>query len=354
MIRYGTLLLLSAFTLAPAEPVPGHGRFVEGGRAALLATDRTKPFIPAAELARSHNAAIPLASVALVSAPPFILAASAEDRARAIDCLAAAAYYEAGRDARDQRAVVQVVLNRVRHAVFPATICGVVFAGADRPTGCQFTFTCDGSLARRRPSSRDWEDARETAAKMLLGRVEPAVGQATHYHTDWVSPPWNRTMDKLAVVGPHLFFHWRGIAGSPAAFTQRHAGTEPRIPQLAGLSAAHGNHALIAQVPSAVPEAPEKMLSPASRTGLFLVVIPADAPETFQRLAEERCAGLAECRFIGWTDRGRQAQAMPLSGTAVDAISFTFVRRPGAPDHALWNCAEFARNIREECLLRGI
>ncbi|WP_313443421.1 cell wall hydrolase [Novosphingobium sp.] len=87
--------------------------------------------------------------------PALSLRCDPDDRARASDCLAAASYYEAGSQAADQRAAAQVVLNRVRHAAFPATVCGVVFAGSERATGCQFTFTCDGSLARRAPSPQD-------------------------------------------------------------------------------------------------------------------------------------------------------------------------------------------------------
>jgi hypothetical protein len=74
------------------------------------------------------------------------------DRDRAIDCLAVAAWYEAGNDFDGQRSVIQVVLNRVAHPGFPKSVCGVVFQGSQRATGCQFTFTCDGSMARRHPS----------------------------------------------------------------------------------------------------------------------------------------------------------------------------------------------------------
>ena len=45
-------------------------------------------------------------------------------------------------------AVAQVVLNRVRHPAFPKSVCGVVYQGAERRTGCQFSFTCDSSLAQ--------------------------------------------------------------------------------------------------------------------------------------------------------------------------------------------------------------
>ena len=96
------------------------------------------------------NAQIPLATGPNPAAQPFF-AGKVDDatRARALDCLTSAIYYEAGQESTDgQRAVAQVVLNRVRHPAFPASVCGVVYEGSTRATGCQFTFTCDGSLAR--------------------------------------------------------------------------------------------------------------------------------------------------------------------------------------------------------------
>ena len=110
----------------------------------------------APEAARKINAAAPFLTSELVPARPFTFAGSSVDRERAVTCLASAAWYEAGDDAEGERAVVQVVLNRVRHPAFPKTVCGVVFQGSERATGCQFTFTCDGALARQ-PSDAAWK-----------------------------------------------------------------------------------------------------------------------------------------------------------------------------------------------------
>ena len=100
------------------------------------------------------NAEIPVASGPNPAADAFLFKGDAQAREQALNCLASAVYYEAGnQDENGERAVAQVVLNRVRHPAFPASICGVVYQGSTRPTGCQFTFTCDGSLqpaARRR------------------------------------------------------------------------------------------------------------------------------------------------------------------------------------------------------------
>jgi spore germination cell wall hydrolase CwlJ-like protein len=142
------------------------------------------------------------------------------DRASATDCLTAAIYYEAASEPLvGKRAVAQVVLNRVRHPAFPNSVCGVVMQGASRKTGCQFTFTCDGSLYRA-PSRSGWESARQVALAALSGVVEPSVGWATHYHADYVRPYWASSLGKVAAIGNHLFYRWPGAWGRRKAFTQ--------------------------------------------------------------------------------------------------------------------------------------
>src|SRR6476661_3173129 len=113
-----------------------------------------------------------LAPVSAIPAAPFAPdGQSEEDRARSLDCLTSAIYYEARSEPEDgQRAVAQVVLNRVRHPAFPSTVCGVVFQGHERKTGCQFSFTCDGSMLRPRQASA-WERSRVIAAEALSGSV---------------------------------------------------------------------------------------------------------------------------------------------------------------------------------------
>jgi spore germination cell wall hydrolase CwlJ-like protein len=149
---------------------------------------------------------------------------------RAIECLTQAIYYEAGGEGLDGgRAVAQVVLNRVRHPAYPSSICGVVYQGSDRATGCQFTFTCDGSLARV-PSSFLWRQARRIAIEALAGKVYAPVGHATHYHADFVLPYWADSLDKSVTIGRHIFYRLKGSLGSGSTFRQRYAGTEPIPP----------------------------------------------------------------------------------------------------------------------------
>ncbi len=180
--------------------------------------------------AEALNAAMPVSSTPNPAASAmFIPLGNGGNWLRSLDCLTAAVYYEAASETLDgQRAVAQVVLNRTRHPAFPHSVCGVVFQGAERKTGCQFSFTCDGSLMRV-PSSQGWARARAVANAALAGFVYAPVGWATHYHTDYVAPYWAPTLAKAAVIGAHIFYRWPGGEGRPSAFTARYAGAEPLI-----------------------------------------------------------------------------------------------------------------------------
>ena len=93
---------------------------------------------------------------------------------------------------------------------------------------CQFTFVCDGSLYRA-PALGAWQQAEQVAAAALAGYVETSVGEATHYHADYVAPRWAPLLAKVAQIGQHIFYRWPGAWGQPAAFTGRYIG-EPRDP----------------------------------------------------------------------------------------------------------------------------
>ena len=143
-----------------------------------------------------------------------------------MQCLSQAVYYEAAREPQlGQEAVAQVVLNRMRHPAYPKTVCGVVYQGSARTTGCQFTFTCDGAL-RWAPEPDLWRQARTVADRALAGYVNKQVGSATHYHARYVAPYWAPTLVKMTQVGQHIFYRWTGPWGEPPAFTGRYAGGE--------------------------------------------------------------------------------------------------------------------------------
>ncbi len=168
-----------------------------------------------------------------IAAQPFRLG-NALDASRDLDCLTQVAYYEARGEGREgMRAVVQVVLNRARHPAFPKSVCGVVFQGSARRTGCQFSFTCDGSM-RGRVNRAAWDRARSVASAALSGSVYAPVGNATHFHTTGVSPGWRNSLIQVGQVGDHLFYRFGGRAGSRAAFSYaaRPSGPADQQPRL--------------------------------------------------------------------------------------------------------------------------
>ncbi len=178
------------------------------------------------DMAEEINALRPFSTLPIRPMRPFVLSAGSVDQARAITCLAQAVYYESAREpALGQAAVAQVVLNRLRHPAYPKSVCGVVYQGAARSTGCQFTFTCDGSLARE-PAASLWAQSVSVARRALSGYVVREVGSATHYHAAYVAAYWAPTLVKMKQIGQHIFYRWTGPWGEPPAFTGRYAGGE--------------------------------------------------------------------------------------------------------------------------------
>lgn len=217
----------------------------------------------------------PFAGLPIRPMRPFVLNADADDNARALRCMTQAIYYEAAREpVRGQQAVAQVVLNRVRHPAYPKSICGVVYQGAARPTGCQFTFTCDGAL-RWTPQPALWRRAQDVAQRALAGFVDKDVGSATHYHAAYVAPYWAPTLVKMTQVGQHIFYRWTGPWGEPPAFNGHYAGREADLsPELLASLDARTQGYL---PPQALPVQRQITLAVAGEVRTYTVVDPTTA-----------------------------------------------------------------------------
>ena len=308
--------------------------------------------------AKAFNATIPFAIGANPPARPFIFSGSSDARARALDCLATAVIYEAGDDTDGERAVAQVVLNRVRHPAFPKSVCGVVFQGSERSTGCQFSFTCDGSMDRRAPSPQGWRRAREVATAAIKGSVYAPVGYATHYHTDWVVPYWSSSLDKVAAVKSHLFFRWTGWWGTPAAFVRTVSGVEPGIAALRAFSKAHfaaaGDLAEVrsAEVSSAATTGETGAQPLSIDPNSFIVTLdPRAGADSFQTVAMKACGSREYCKLMAWTDKTRTPANLPLGQAQIATMAFSYLRdRARGYEKALWNCAQFERASKGECM----
>jgi spore germination cell wall hydrolase CwlJ-like protein len=188
-------------------------------------------------MAFGKHSLVKLTLVAAIAVPQAAFAqASPSDttqanRTRALTCLAQAISYEAGNETvAGQEAVAQVILNRLRHPAYPKTICGVVYQGSERKTGCQFTFTCDGSLRRAR-SAQSIAFATAIAERVLSGGTSLIVGGATHYHANYVSPYWAPSLVKIASIGAHIFYRMPGAPDFPAVANIDYARGEVDVAQ---------------------------------------------------------------------------------------------------------------------------
>ena len=310
--------------------------------------------------ARTQNAKIPLVTTGFVAPRPFVYAGGGDAKARARDCLAAAMLYEAGDDAKGQQAVGQVVINRARHPAFPKSICGVVFQGSERVTGCQFTFTCDGALARRY-SDAAWQRARSNADLMLAGGTYPKVGLATHYHTDWVRPYWSDSLEKIAIVDTHLFFRWPGYWGTPGAFRGAVSGSDGPVAKLAAISPLHaialGLSADSAPVDANAAVGEAKIVpgagESAGRDTIYIQLDRKAAPESFVTTALRLCGDKPYCKFMGWTNPMLKPDSDAMNDTQRAAMSFSYLRDDKAGfEKALWNCSEYKRDDVRQCMKR--
>jgi hypothetical protein len=321
--------------------------------------------LDAMDAARAANARNPFFTGRIDPAPPFRFRGSTEDQYNARECLALAAMAEAGPSDAGQRAVIQVILNRVRHPAFAKTVCGVVFEGSQRITGCQFTFTCDGSLERRYGEA-GWAAARVRATQALGGSVFARVGSATHYHTDWVYPAWSPQLEKLTQVDTHLFFRWPGRWGTARSWTPYRGGE----PSFAGLMAgsAPGAEAsglpgfddadasvAIAPLPADTPKVSSGevvMRLPSGRAN-FIVVTAGAGPQAALANARKLCTGEGTCRVMGWLGRGDVPASFPLPRSARDSLQFSYARDPAGSEIVLYNCDTFKGLPREQCIPRG-
>jgi spore germination cell wall hydrolase CwlJ-like protein len=124
-------------------------------------------------------------------------------------CLSEAIYYEARSESLiGQKAVAEVILNRRRSKHFPDTICEVVFQGSDRKTGCQFSFTCDGSISGE-IEEKNWKRSQNVAKLIMMGGVRPFTENSTHYHTVDISPPWINDLRPTRKIGSHMFYRFK-------------------------------------------------------------------------------------------------------------------------------------------------
>ena len=308
------------------------------------------------------NRRIPFSTEHGPAADPLGLIKDEIARARALECLTSAIYYEsASESAEGQAAVAQVILNRVRHPAFPASVCAVIYQGSTLRTGCQFSYTCDGSL-QRVPSRRVWEQARAVAEAALSGAVYAPVGLATHYHTDQVVPYWAPSLAKSIQVGAHIFYRWAGGAGRPKGFTQRYSGAERDPLTLRGIALlSHNIWPSIGEL-STKPRLSLTIDPDAELNGIvrLLANAPADAAGGYEKAIRAHFASdTAQPLFRRLSGGDEQAPAAPSAAPVALAedpktlddklLAATAAIRPPSLDQLI---REFGREMRVTTFLR--
>ncbi len=123
----------------------------------------------------------------------------------AITCLARTIYWEArGADKIVMQAIANVVMNRLGHEGFPATICGIVKQGREEKA-CQFSWWCDG-----RPDSAQekapYEAAKEIARKALNRLLNDMTGGALYFHRKGITPGWSEKYIRTVEIGKVVFY----------------------------------------------------------------------------------------------------------------------------------------------------
>lgn len=199
--------LLYALTIALVSPVVSSAATAPtaqmgDGQPVVLRLTSMKPTLSLLEAPGSVPLPVTVVRDEVVNRPAY------QAYLREKDCLATAIYFEArGETAKGQKAVAEVVLARTRVPGRPKTVCGVVYEGSSRRTGCQFSFTCDG-IADRVVNKDAWRQANRIAANVMRtgGRVNAVAGGATFYHADYVNPRWASRMVKVAEIGTHIFY----------------------------------------------------------------------------------------------------------------------------------------------------
>ncbi|MFO1139266.1 MAG: cell wall hydrolase [Paracoccus sp. (in: a-proteobacteria)] len=118
-----------------------------------------------------------------------------------LQCLSEALYFEArGEGAQGQRAVAEVILNRVDHPRFPKTVCGVVNQRG------QFTYNKNARIREKGSFAR----VQQVALAALSGAPRTLTDGATYFHTGRVSPSWTRRFERTTRIGSHVFYRSGG------------------------------------------------------------------------------------------------------------------------------------------------
>ncbi len=184
--------------------------------AAIGASMSNHPHTDQVQVVRVVTPVVKVVQAPAIPAPISIRSASSDTVLSRLlaehKCLAEAIYYETrGNTQNGQKAVAEVIFNRILSGNYGSSICAVVYQGANTGS-CQFSWACNGQLAARREPV-EWEEAQALAARILTRQehmgdlTQGAVG----FHATYVQPNWGPQYVKTVEIGGHIFYR-RGHA----------------------------------------------------------------------------------------------------------------------------------------------
>lgn len=136
-------------------------------------------------------------------------AAVRESQARSLDCLARNIYYEArGESPAGQYAVAEVTMNRTASALYPRTVCEVVYQKNWDPLRNRYVgaFSWTEFDALDAPSGQAWRRALKIAEDVYYRRRAPELPGVLFYHATYVEPAWSKERERVAQIGRHVFY----------------------------------------------------------------------------------------------------------------------------------------------------
>lgn len=174
---------------------------VQAERAAAPAEAEPAAKKSSAAAGESHTTVSTKSAASAISAKPD--AAGANVDGRDLSCLTEALYYEArGEGVQGQKAVAEVILNRVDHPRFPKSVCGVVNQSGQ--------FSYHGRVSKRFNERGAYQQAKTIARAALLGAPRNLTNGATYFHTGGVRPSWSRKFLRTTRIGSHIFYRSGG------------------------------------------------------------------------------------------------------------------------------------------------
>ena len=139
----------------------------------------------------------------MLDTPVLRPARKASISASELTCMAENIYHEArGEPVSGQKAVVAVVLNRVKDKRWPSTICEVVWQKY------QFSWTLEKEVSdeRIKASKKEYTELRNRISSWLNEGLDVKFKNANHYARVEVKRYWMKRLKPLGAIGDHKFF----------------------------------------------------------------------------------------------------------------------------------------------------